>query len=96
MVNVFLRDVSHGIRLVLQVGFFATPVVYGVNFLKGIPLLVEINPLAAVIEGVRDSLLRGEVPISPWYVAHAVAGTVALALALWYARAVEHRMADVI
>ncbi|MBX3286532.1 MAG: ABC transporter permease [Actinobacteria bacterium] len=96
VVNAFVRDVGHGIRLALQIGFFATPVVYGVGFLEGIPLLVEINPLAAAIEGVRDSLLRGAVPDRPWYLAHLAAGCLALVAALWYARAVEHRIADVI
>jgi lipopolysaccharide transport system permease protein len=96
ILNTFIRDVTHGIRLALQIGFFATPVVYGVAFLEGIPYLVAINPLAAAIEGVRDSLLRGEIPDSRWYLGHFVGGFVALVLALWYARAVEHRITDVI
>jgi lipopolysaccharide transport system permease protein len=96
VLNTFLRDVAHGIRLALQIGFFATPVVYGVRFLEGIPLLVTMNPLAAAIEGVRDALLRNTVPLNAWTLSHLAAGIVALGLALWYARAVEHRIADVI
>ena len=96
VLNTFVRDVNHGIRLALQIGFFATPVVYGVGFLKGIPYLVALNPLAATIEGLRDALLRNIVPDSPWYLYHMTMGFVALALALWYARAVEHRITDVI
>lgn len=96
ILNTFIRDVTHGIRLALQIGFFATPVVYGVTFLNGIPYLVALNPMAAAIEGVREALLRGEVPDSRWYLAHLVGGFVALAMALWYARAVEHRITDVI
>jgi ABC-type polysaccharide/polyol phosphate export permease len=55
-----------------------------------------MNPLAAAIEGVRDALLRNTVPLNAWTLSHLAAGIVALGLALWYARAVEHRIADVI
>lgn len=96
VLNAFVRDVGHGIRLALMIGFFATPVVYPVSFLEGIPLLVTLNPIAAAIEGIRDSLLRGLVPMSTWYLVHLAMGCLALLGALWYSRAVEHRIADVI
>lgn len=92
--NVFVRDVSHGVRLVLQIAFFATPVLYGVGFLADLAWLVRLNPIAAVIEGIRLSLLRGIAPVSQWTIGHLVAGAGVFASSLWYTRAVEHRIPD--
>ena len=62
--NVYYRDVRYVLPFVLQLGLFATPVVYSVD---GIPagwrgLYEVLNPLAAAIEGVRRIVLHGEWP----------------------------------
>jgi lipopolysaccharide transport system permease protein len=63
-VNVYYRDVRYALPFVLQLGLFATPVVYS---LDGIPAnwrtFYEIaNPLAAAIEGLRRIVLHAEWP----------------------------------
>lgn len=63
-INVYYRDVRYVLPFVLQLGLFASPVVYSVD---GIPsswrAVYEIlNPLAAAIDGVRRIVIHAEWP----------------------------------
>ncbi len=62
--TVYVRDLRHALPLMLQVGLFVTPVVYG---LSAIPkqwrgLYVFLNPVAMVIDGLRETVLYGNAP----------------------------------
>ena len=62
--TVYVRDLRHALPLLLQVGLFATPVVYG---LDAIPkeyraAYVFLNPVAMVIDGLRRTVLYGHPP----------------------------------
>ncbi len=61
---VYMRDLRHALPIILQLGLFATPVAYG---LAEIPpslrtLYVTLNPLGAVIDGYRRTVLLGLPP----------------------------------
>jgi ABC-2 type transport system permease protein/lipopolysaccharide transport system permease protein len=63
-ITVYVRDMRHALPLMLQLGLFLTPVIYG---LDTIPkdyraLYVGVNPLGAVIDGIRSSVLLGHAP----------------------------------
>ena len=61
--NVYFRDVQFIWRLVVQVGFFATPVIYPITiFPEKIRWIVMLNPMAQIITMMRDCTLYG---ISP-------------------------------
>lgn len=56
-VTVYLRDLEHIIGIVLQVLFYATPIVYSINSLQ--PEFVKIlylNPMTHIVQGYRDIL----------------------------------------
>ena len=96
VITVFIRDVNHLVLLVLRVGFFATPVMYGEEVLPaGLRAVVALNPLAACIEGVRDAL-AGTSPAFGKLLVFAATGLLALLGSLAYTRSVEDRMIDVI
>jgi lipopolysaccharide transport system permease protein len=62
--NVYYRDVRYVLPFLLQLGLFASPVVYSVD---GIPaswrgVYEVLNPLAAAIDGMRRIMLHGEWP----------------------------------
>jgi lipopolysaccharide transport system permease protein len=62
--NVYYRDVRYVLPFLLQLGLFASPVVYSVD---GIPaswrgVYEVLNPLAAAIDGVRRIVLHEEWP----------------------------------
>jgi lipopolysaccharide transport system permease protein len=61
--NVYFRDVQFIWKLVVQVGFFATPVIYPITiFPEKVRWIVMLNPIALVITMMRDCTLYG---ISP-------------------------------
>jgi lipopolysaccharide transport system permease protein len=61
--NVYLRDIQFIWRLILQVGFFATPVIYPVSiFPQHLQGLVMLNPLARIIAMLRDCTLYQTAP----------------------------------
>lgn len=70
--NVYFRDVQFIWRVVLQVGFFATPVIYPITiFPEGVRWVVMLNPMAQIITMMRDSVLYSTPPgaVSLSYVA---------------------------
>ncbi|MGZ4675037.1 MAG: ABC transporter permease [Acidimicrobiia bacterium] len=61
---VYLRDIRFVLPLMLQVGLFATPVLYGLNKIPSEwrAIYVTLNPVAMVIDGLRLTVLRGMAP----------------------------------
>lgn len=61
---VYFRDIRHMLPLLMQMGMFATPVAYGLDQITRDWLVpyVAANPLAAVIDGYRRTLLYGQMP----------------------------------
>lgn len=97
VLSVFVRDTVHVTRLALQVGFFATPVMYPASFLpEQLRALGLWNPLAVCIEGMRNSLLLGRWPSWGPLGVQAVLGSVLLVAAISYTRSVETRIADLL
>jgi lipopolysaccharide transport system permease protein len=81
--GVFLRDIGPGVVLVTQVLFFATPIFYSAEQVRrksaAAARVIEANPLAQVIESVRQILIHGALPDwSAWGVALVVSAAIAL------------------
>jgi ABC-2 type transport system permease protein/lipopolysaccharide transport system permease protein len=62
--NVYYRDVRYALPFVLQVGLFASPVVYP---LSAVPdawreVYAILNPVAAAIDALRQIVIHGEWP----------------------------------
>ena len=81
--NVFYRDVKYLFEIVLSVGMFATAVVYPVELVGGrLGVVLQLNPMTAIIEAYRSVLLRGELPaMLPFTVC--IVGATATLLAAW-------------
>jgi lipopolysaccharide transport system permease protein len=61
--NVFIRDVSQIVTVILMFWFWGTPIFYPMEiFPKSLVFLVHCNPLAYVVIGYRDCLLRNQMP----------------------------------
>ncbi|MEA2684672.1 MAG: type transport system permease protein [Chloroflexota bacterium] len=94
---VYVRDVRHIIPLGIQVGIFATPVVYG---LSQVPerfrlLMVAVNPLAEVIDGYRRSLLYGQGPDWTYFSVSLATAVVVLVAGYWAFKRMEDGVADI-
>ena len=58
--NVFIRDVGQMITLLLQVGFWGTPIFWDINmFSEPIQKWLKLNPFCYIVQGYRDSFISG-------------------------------------
>lgn len=56
-VNVFFRDLSQIINIALQIGMWATPILWNINDVSGTwAKIFKINPLVYVVNGYRDAV----------------------------------------
>jgi lipopolysaccharide transport system permease protein len=96
-VNVWFRDVKHALPLVLQVLFFATPVVYGLDRVpEGLRPLYLLNPLAGVADGLRRVGWEGRAPDTGATLAAFASSFVLLVVAYATFKRVDRRFADVV
>lgn len=62
-VGVFLRDLGYAVPLLLQVIFFATPIMYPPESVPArFDFILRLNPLAWTVESCRDLIFRGTLP----------------------------------
>ena len=60
VLNVYYRDVQFIWAVVLQAGFFATPIIYPMSILPPrIEFLIMLNPMTRIVEMFRDSVVYG-------------------------------------
>ncbi|MCC7177011.1 MAG: ABC transporter permease [Acidobacteria bacterium] len=94
--NVFYRDVDPAIKLLTQLWFYASPIIYPTALVPDEwRWLYYANPVAGVIDALRDVLLLARAP-GPELAAAAAMAVVALAAGYAFFRRVEGRLADVI
>jgi ABC-type polysaccharide/polyol phosphate export permease len=72
VLNVFFRDVGHVLEPILQLTFYATPIIYSrelVAIPESIRVFLGFNPFVHFIEGFRSSLVLGQFPTSGAFLA---------------------------
>lgn len=58
MIYVYLRDLRHAIGLVLQIWFYATPIIYDKAMIPDdYKFVLLINPVGAIFVGIQESVL---------------------------------------
>jgi ABC-2 type transport system permease protein/lipopolysaccharide transport system permease protein len=94
---VYFRDLRQAIPMILQLGLFATPVAYGMDLIPQRFRLVYVilDPIAAVIDGLRRTLLFHTGPDMPLLLAAGVSSLVFLFLGYTAFKKLETRFADV-
>jgi len=96
-VNVRWRDVKHALPLLLQLLFFATPIVYPASLIPA-PwrALSALNPLASVVGGLREIAFEGHGPDALRTLGGAAVALSSLLLAWSYFIRVDRGFADTI
>jgi ABC-type polysaccharide/polyol phosphate export permease len=96
-VVVYVRDLRQSLPLILQVGLFITPVAYSLDELpRRLQIAyVVINPIAAVIEGYRDTILFNRNPDWALVLPALAASTLMLATSFYVFKRLETGIADV-
>lgn len=62
-VNVFYRDVSHIIQVILQAWFYVSPIIYSLDFVpQRYRWFFQLNPLLYMLNGFRLSIYYGLLP----------------------------------
>jgi ABC-type polysaccharide/polyol phosphate export permease len=96
-VTTFVRDLQHGLAVLLRIGIFVTPVMYPASEVPArYRWALDTNPLAVFIDSLRACLLRGTWPDWTLLGWHSAAGLILLLAAVGYLRRVEGRLADVV
>lgn len=96
-ITIFLRDMATIVSLGLRLLFIATPVMYSeATVPEEYRWVNAVNPFAVVVNNVRATVLSHVWPNWEILAVHLAIGSVLLAGALWYLRAVERRMVDVV
>jgi ABC-type polysaccharide/polyol phosphate export permease len=61
--NVYYRDVSHILQVVLSAWFYFTPIIYALDFMPAqYQWLFKLNPIIYVINGFRLAVYYGQLP----------------------------------
>lgn len=62
-ITVYFRDLQHFIGVLLQLFFYATPIVYAVETIpENFRWILQINPMTYIIEGFRDIFYNQQMP----------------------------------
>ncbi|MBO5479010.1 MAG: ABC transporter permease [Clostridia bacterium] len=62
-ITVYIRDIQHLISVVLQLVFYATPIVYAANTIpENFAWILKYNPMTYIINGYRDIFLNQTAP----------------------------------
>jgi lipopolysaccharide transport system permease protein len=78
--NVYFRDVQFIWRLIVQVGFFGTPILYPISiFPEKIRWIVMLNPMALTITMIRDCILY-MIPPEPMNLAYVILSSLVIFL----------------
>jgi lipopolysaccharide transport system permease protein len=93
--NAQFRDVRHVAPFVTQLWLFCTPVLYSSTSVRGgwKSVLLVLNPISGVIEGVRWCVLGRPTP-GPALIASTATIAIALVTSLFYFRRVERTLVD--
>jgi lipopolysaccharide transport system permease protein len=90
------RDVAHGLPFLLQLGLFATPIVYPSSLAEGeLAWAYYLNPVVAPIDGLRWALI-GTDSLGSQDVLSLASGAMLGTIGVLYFCQVERRFADVI
>jgi lipopolysaccharide transport system permease protein len=97
-INVYYRDIRHGVPFLVRIWMYACPIVYSLSVVpeKYRVAYVTINPMAAFIDGYRTVILHAK---SPVFSHLALAGSMSVAifiLAYLLFKRMERSFADVI
>jgi lipopolysaccharide transport system permease protein len=92
------RDVRYALAFLLQVWYFATPIIYPLSMVPArFRWMMTINPLAATVQGFRWSMLGDVAPPPVLDLTVAVAVTLVLLISgAMFFRRVEQRVIDMI
>ncbi|MFA6962994.1 MAG: ABC transporter permease [Opitutaceae bacterium] len=93
--NVRYRDFMYALPFMIQMGLYASPVVYGLELVpERWRAVFALNPMAGVLEGLRSALLGGTAEVFRPLALAAVMALIALVSGAFFFRRVERDFTD--
>lgn len=97
ILNVFVRDVGQIVPVVLQLGFWFTPIVYPVDAVPAdLRPLLQWNPMTGIAQSFQDAILFARPPEASVLAGPVVLAIVLLAVSLFVFRRASREIADVL
>jgi lipopolysaccharide transport system permease protein len=94
--NVFYRDVDPLLRLVIQIWFYASPILYPISLVpEKWQWVYFLNPMAGIIAAYRDVMIYNTLP-GNYLLPSAIISFAILGLGYWFFKRVEFQFADII
>jgi lipopolysaccharide transport system permease protein len=94
--NIFYRDVDPLLKLIVQIWFYASPIIYPVSMVPPqLRTLYFLNPMAGIVEAYRDVLLKQTLP-GMYLLEAAIISLVTLICGYWFFKRVEFQFADIV
>ena len=94
--NVFYRDVQSVLTLVIQIWFYASPIIYPVTMIpEKFRTLYFLNPMAGILESYRDVLIHARMP-GIYLLPSAAVAVIVFVIGYWSFKRVEFKFADVV
>jgi len=88
--NVFFRDVAHILQVVISAWFYASPVMYSLDFVPDrYRIFFRANPMAYILHGFRNGIYYGTVPSMASIAMSIGVGLVALVLGYAFFRRMQ-------
>jgi ABC-type polysaccharide/polyol phosphate export permease len=82
-INVFYRDVSHIVQILLTAWFYLSPIIYSMDFVPAkYHWILRLNPLLYILNGFRLSIYYGLLPSWKSVAMSLVCGVISLAIGL--------------
>ena len=94
--NVFYRDVDPLLKLVIQVWFYASPILYPVSLVpEKWRWLYYLNPMSGILAAYRDVLIYNQLP-GDYLLSSAIISLLIFVIGYWFFKRVEFQFADII
>jgi ABC-2 type transport system permease protein len=96
---VYFRDLGYLWQILLQVWFFATPIIYSPDLISGrvptwVETLSELNPLYHFTAGFRTVLYEGTSVSAMWFLQLAISAVISTAIGLFIFKRLSRRLAE--
>ena len=92
--NLFFRDVKYLVEVVMTFAIFFTPVLYDASMAGHFRDLLMLNPVAPVLEGLKDAVVLGRQPELGWMAYSIAAGILTFTASVGIFRRLEPRFAE--
>jgi len=94
--NVFYRDVDPLLKLIIQVWFYASPILYPISLVpEKWRWLYFLNPMAGILAAYRDVLIYNQLP-GNYLLPSAIVSLLIFVVGYWFFKRVEFQFADII